>query len=100
MIYIKTEKEPENFKELLLMFFSLELTSDRISTVTSYFDKECTKEQCQENKMRSFDDILELAQTYFPEITPKEVFHELITLDMKSTNGRKYFPHLGCCGTM
>jgi len=100
MIYIKLKKKPESIKELLTLFFSSELMDDRRLNVESYSNEECTDIQCDRNKLRSFDDILELVQTYFPSAEPKEVIHDLITLDLKTETGRELYPHLGDCSTI
>ena len=37
----------------------------------TYSDKGCAYEQCGRGRHRSFDDLLELAKTYYPKTTPK-----------------------------
>lgn len=45
---------------------------------TTYFDPEFKCEQCDHGRMRSFDDLWAICNTYFPDITAKEVFQELL----------------------
>lgn len=52
-----------------------------ITTNETYFDKELKKLQCNKGRLRSFDDILEIVNTYFPSITPKRLIHELLVFD-------------------
>lgn len=40
---------------------------------TTYKDKECTIQQCHSNASRSFEDLLEICQTYFPSTTKKRL---------------------------
>lgn len=101
-LYIKLNKEPKTCNELLIKFFSFMFykTADA-KPVATYSDKECTLVQCVAGKYRSFDDIYYLCTTYFPEMTPKDVLHELLILDIKHPEtGVSYTYHLGHCLTM
>ena len=40
---------------------------------TTYSDPECTVQQCYSFRRRSFEALLELARTYFPETTDEEL---------------------------
>ena len=44
----------------------------------SYFDPECEVIQCTTGKMRSFDDLWAICQTYYPDISAKDVMQELL----------------------
>ena len=59
-------------------------------------------QQCQKNRMRSFDDILFLANNYLPELSVKDIFIGLLMFNVKEedvANGRipKSFSN---CSTM
>ncbi len=76
MIYLKTK--PKNLNEIIKRVCSGERT---------YSDKDCIKIQCYKDKLRSFDDLLETSQTYYPLITPKSLLHTLLTTDYKRYKG-------------
>jgi hypothetical protein len=50
-------------------------------TKATYMHEKCANinKNCYNLKMRSFDDLLALAKTYYPNITAKRLFHILIT---------------------
>jgi hypothetical protein len=95
-IYVNFEK-PETLKEFLSKLFSCYYLNV-FTTQATYFDKEKTQIQCRSKKWRSFDDLLEIVNTYFPEVTPKELIHELLVCQ---PNGRtNYIPSLRICSTI
>jgi len=73
-IYLKLNKRPKNVAELIDKLWS----EPYDKSVETYHNKECTIKQCASYKNRSFDDFYYLCKTYFPNVTPKKVFHELI----------------------
>lgn len=87
MIYVNftIPKTPRSFLKKL---FSFNWNNTINSTVQTYYDINCKGIQCYTRKKRSFDDILECTQTYFPNITPKELFKLLLTLNIKTKNGK------------
>ena len=88
-IYANIEK-PENLDDLIKKLYSFK-QEDRAHCIKTYSNETCTITQCFEGKYRSFDDLLVCAQTYFPETTPKELFHSLLVADITSSNGKKLF---------
>lgn len=94
-IYVNFEKTEtlKEFLKKLFSFFSVGLGA--ITTDRTYLDKELTVIQCYANRRRSFDDLLEIVNTYFPEVTPKELIHELIVFVPE--NYQDFEPRLGDC---
>lgn len=99
MIYVKF-KIPDTIEEFLKQFFLGSETTYGNTTVVTYRDKECTRIQCEAGRMRSFDDLLTCVNTYYDKITPKDLFHELITLELKNRNNIKLSYSFACCHTM
>lgn len=79
-IYLKTKNNPSVLKDLLLELFSNGGATKR-TNVTTYSNKDCTTVQCSSGRLRSFDDVLKIAKTYFPRTTAKKLIKELLTLD-------------------
>jgi hypothetical protein len=82
-IYLKLDKKPKNIAEILTLFWK------SFGSVKTFHDKECTKIQCGFNKGRSFDDLYYCCKTYFPNVTPKKVFHELVIYNL---NNKIFYP--------
>lgn len=81
MIYLKLKKKPKTISELLHELFSYHPEdSDTFSSVKTYTDPECKTLECGQGRYRSLDAIVEIARTYFPEATEKEIFLALINL--------------------
>jgi hypothetical protein len=70
MIYLNLPEEPASFMDVLNVLY--DKTKGDYSLVPTYYDKECTQEECEEGKRRSFQALFEIAQTYFPSITMDE----------------------------
>lgn len=49
-----------------------------VSKPKTFHNEECTNTQCKEYKHRSFSDLLEIVQTYFPEVTERQVADYII----------------------
>lgn len=101
-IYVKfaEEKKPRTIKEFLIKFYSYYKTSDFAKGYITYSNKECTSLQC-EKTYRSFDDLLELVQTYYPSTTVQKFIKILLTVKIpKKDNNTFYKPHLGICSGM
>ncbi len=95
-IYVNFEK-PETLKEFLEKFFSYERSGHSRTSVETFEDEKCTIRQCDCNRYRSIDDLLECVNTYYPEVTIQELLNNLITLDLKSSYGTKlYFYPMYC----
>ena len=97
-IYVKfaEEKKPKSIKEFLTKFFS-HRTEHIFQNVETFNDKECTKTQCYRDKIRSFDEVLDLVQTYYKTATPKNVFKTLLDLVITDDQGRKYYLYMMSC---
>lgn len=100
-IYVKFAeiKKPKTVLEFLKLFYSRQIDNTQARGHYTYSDKECTIIQDQ-NYWRSFDDLLELVQTYYSSIIPVKLMHYLLVLKIKLTNGRFTKPHLGLCNGM
>lgn len=100
-LYVKFEP-PATVNEFLVKFFSVLSPYDTniMNGQPTFFDKGCTKFQCHSNRMRSFDDLYYLVSTYYPEISSKDLMHEILVADICKENGQKLFPHLHSCSSM
>lgn len=85
MIYLKLKKQPTTIAELMTALFSFS-TVGILKSVATYIDKECTRLDCNEDKYRSVDDLVEIVQTYFPNSTEEEILKQL--LELKIHRGR------------
>ena len=68
-LYIKFGNDYQNLENLILQGFSGHYAGYFQFT---YLDHECTKEEDRQRR-RSFDDLLVIARTYFPETTEEEL---------------------------
>lgn len=91
-------KAPETLREFLEKFFSVEYRDDRRTAVATWTNEICTTRQCVENKWRSVDDMMIIVNTYYPNTDVKELLHILLTLNLKTKEGRELFFHMGTCG--
>ena len=100
-LYVKfaEEKKPKTVSEFLKLFYSRRIDSFYASGCYTYYDKECKEIQDTHN-WRSFDDLLDLIQTYYPSIKPVKLMHYLLVLKIQLPNGEFSKPHLGTCGGM
>ena len=79
MIYVNKEFVPEagtSLREFISKCF------DGYRFYATYHDPENVEMQCHRAR-RSFDDLLEISRTYFPETTEKELVDILFSPDMK-----------------
>jgi hypothetical protein len=99
-IYVRfaEQKLPDTIYEFLKQFYSRSFNPYYASGHLTYLDKECLLLQDSHN-WRSFDDLLELVETYYGEIDPVRFMHFLLTVKI-SNDSYSYKPHLGACGTM
>lgn len=95
-IYLKLPAPPSSIRELLLRTFSYNHTLGELKSlkqfskipavikngnfysVSTFHNKECNLLQCKAGKMRSYDDIVELVATYFPNTTEKELVEAIV----------------------
>ncbi len=75
-IYFKNPNT-ENLNELLLSLYEYNGYSS-----PTYHDEKFIEIQCQGHR-RSFEDLLAIANTYFPKTTEKELLKSLIEIKMK-----------------
>lgn len=100
MIYVNFKK-PRTLREFLTKFFDYHKSDNSARLcVKTYTDSECKFVQCAENKYRSFDNILECVNTYFPKVTAKELIHELLTLNLKTKTGAQLYLRMANCSTI
>ncbi len=99
-IYLKNIKKPKSVRQLLGFLFSSYNGTTTVRNVITYSDPECKEVQCLANKYRSFDDILEICKTYFPNVGVKRVAKDLFNLriKVKENEGNVYLnPSLVVC---
>lgn len=96
-IFIK--EEPRDLEDLIMKLYINKYDTYAKSDYT-YMDKECSKYQCEAGRYRSFDDLLELAQTYFPEVTPAELMHTLLVTDIRDIKNNELYLYMGNCSTI
>lgn len=96
-IYVKFKK-PETLPEFLILLFS-HPGYNYLRNVTTYHDEECTKIQCKAGKNRSIDDVLEIVNTYYPDVKIEELCKVLFNLKIERDN-TKYTLYGLKCGTI
>lgn len=80
MIYFKEAIGAYNLKDLLKRGFSCRRgEGEWYSFVKTYSNPQLTREECHEAR-RSFDDLLEISRTYFPDTTEEELAKTLYEL--------------------
>lgn len=100
-IYVKfaEEKKPKTVLGFLNLFYSRVIGNYCVLGQFTYHDKECKLIQ-DNNKYRSFDDLLDLIQTYYPSTKPSKLMHYLLILKIELPGGGVSKPHLGFCSQM
>ena len=97
------------FKESNLTFKSISSIISHLhsgpydSTVETYYKNETKSHiQCSKNKIRSFDDILLICQTYLPKVTVEQVFKELLLYkqNLNDVLVKRSATELSNCSTM
>ena len=100
-IYLKLTEQPETIEELLKALFSVAANhNDRLLNIETYYDKECTKIQCIRAKFRSFEDIFDIVNTYFPNTSEEDVMKSLLFLKLKSRFGSRLYFYPTYCRTI
>lgn len=93
-LYIKFEK-PRTVLEFLKIFYCIKPSSNIMKAVPTYYDRECTKVQC--NKYwRGFDDMFILIKTYYPTIS-KQKFLKILLKYYVIHNKKYYSMNFGIC---
>ena len=95
-IYVKHGRK-KSIKEFLIEFFKSEKRNGCLTNVETFKDIECTQLQCDEGKYRSFDEILELVNTYYKNVSAKKLINILYNLQPTDSKGNiKKFYSLYC----
>ncbi len=77
--------------------------------VETFNDANCRTQQCGRQRMRSFDDVLEIIQTYFPSYSPENLMHDLLVFEIycsttkeqeRKFNGKRLLMQFSNCSTM
>lgn len=78
-IYLKKFKntKPNSLIELIQTLYQYSNTYS-VKSIQTYNDVNCTDLECDEDKFRSADALVELCKTYFPNTTEKEIFTALV----------------------
>jgi hypothetical protein len=98
-LYVKfaEEKRPATVRVFIKKFYSKKCF-DFLKGMETFKDKKCQNSHCIRS-YRSFDDLKELINTYYPSITAVKLMEYLLTTNFES-EGKKFYPHLGTCSTM
>lgn len=93
-------KKPKTIKKFLEFYFTHKNNNQLYSSsLSTYYDKECTNIQCICNKLRSFDDMYMITKTYYPSITVKKLITILVNLTIIK-GGNLLVPQFSDCGGM
>lgn len=79
-LYLK--ETPNDLNNLLEILYPEKKKGSSDATYYQIIDSEEKIRHCVEGKMRSFDDIFIIANTYFPETSPAEVMEALLLFNM------------------
>lgn len=96
MIYLKLKEKPKTIKDLLIELFNYN-TGGQLKSVETYSDKECTQIECDENKYRSIDSIIEICKTYFPRKSIKDIITEILFTKIENKHGSIYYIYMINC---
>ncbi len=69
------DKKPKSISEILEALYPCQY----FKATQTYRERECFSNQCSANRNRSIDDIYYLCKSYFPNITIKDLMHEILT---------------------
>ncbi len=97
-IYIKGKK-PRSLRELLKNFFSC-VKNSYVTNTHTYNDEEYQSLQCGSGKFRSFENVLECAQTYFPTTDRKKLLKTLLNLKIVNLSGQKCDLYMMSCSAI
>lgn len=79
-IYFPESEGCKSLEELLNQLFSY---SDNLYSVATYCDKDFFEIQCLERTRRSFEDLMCIANTYFPGTTEVELMEAMYNIKLK-----------------
>lgn len=80
MIYLKTKKKFKDIEDLVEYGYKI---PNAYGFKPTFKNKECSIFECHQNAYRSFDGLLEICQTYFPETTDKDLAKLIFKLHKK-----------------
>ena len=80
-IYINNGNKQNSLKDLIDLLYSGELGRTILASET-YSDEACTVKECRPAR-RSFEDLLRIAKTYFPDTDEKDLMSTLKELEMR-----------------
>jgi hypothetical protein len=94
---------PKTIREFLILFyfdkktFREEFVYRSSVSHRTYSDKECKVLQCYESKIRSFDDLMILVNTYYPDTDAKTLMLEILNLDYREEKNKLLYPMFYYC---
>jgi hypothetical protein len=101
MIYVNF-KAPKLISEFIKELYSKHVDNygpRRAKTVETYTTSDCDQIQCKDNSFRSFTDVLEIVQTYYPKCTERKLFRILFKVKIffkEEKQSRMYFRMFFC----
>lgn len=94
------QERPRTVREFLRKYYNNQVDPYLAKGHDTYFDPECRRVHCT-RMYRSFDDLLDLVNTYYPSIKPLKLMHYLLTTKIPLRGENKFAkPHLGTCNGM
>jgi len=97
MIYLKAfkNKKPDNIRHVIRELYNCkaEYSDHLYKSVETYKDENCKSVECHELRLRSWDDIIEIVQTYFSDASEQEILKQVIETKV-GTNS--YFTPVNC----
>jgi len=93
-IYTKFGKQDTVYKFIQKLYSDISFRGAH--ALPTYYDEACTIIQCMGRKLRSFDDLLDCVQTYYPHITPEYLMHILLTVNLKNGKTPLYLYMSNC----
>jgi len=101
MIYVKF-KPPKLISEFIKLLYNCHTDvygPKRAKAQKTYKNPECTELQCRDNSFRSFYDLLEIINTYYPYCTAEKLFRILFKVKLyykENKDQRMYFRMWHC----
>jgi hypothetical protein len=80
-LYFRNGKSASSLKELIDLLYREDNGIRQVTARTTYCDEKCEVAECYSAR-RSFEDLLAISRTYFPETTEVELMKVLKELDM------------------
>jgi hypothetical protein len=93
-------KLPRTIRRFLRLFLTGSFTGCSNKALKTYPTKNCSRSQCSNNSLRSFDDIFLLVKTYYPNCDEKKLIKELILFNYKINKTTSLIGDFYHCATM